>query len=487
MKDETQRLFEFAPYLEDRESTLALVKRFAQADAYRSAVVEELELDEDFHRRPLRPEDLEFLQFRRPVTARTVSRLPALAANRLLLSINELDVARFPKDGDAAAWRKFQAFHDPQMRVLGARIRPFLENFAFDYLAAPLPSQGDPAARCRARLARLAGEESRFWDDMLAHIAERRYLQPGLSFIAIQRWSLEPARITALDRAAAMGVFDALPPDGIPGWVPSDRQQGVMTTLADLCGVNRAAHTYWQFYLPTSLAKCNLLYALASGPERALAAYGAAFAAETEAAALAAAIETACPHLAAASARGQDSAGAALLDTQDRCDRALAAVRHKFGQAGLVQFESGMIAWDIAAAAARWDMGEQLRWLSAIDDYCDYAHRIDERIQRECPEIDRETFVEPREMCSTTHVHNDHRLVVIESGDMVFWGNVGMRLNMTVGDMVLIPDGRLHGSTVVSPECTYHQPIIPDEWMAELRIGTAPVPVLELATCREEP
>ncbi len=54
MKSGTKRLFEFAPYLEDRESTLALIKRFAGADAYRSAVVEELELDEDFHRRPLR-------------------------------------------------------------------------------------------------------------------------------------------------------------------------------------------------------------------------------------------------------------------------------------------------------------------------------------------------------------------------------------------------------------------------------------------------
>ncbi len=72
-------------------------------------------------------------------------------------------------------------------------------------------------------------------------------------------------------------------------------------------------------------------------------------------------------------------------------------------------------------------------------------------------------------MCSTTHVHNDHRLVTIETGVMHFWGNLGMRLEMNRGDMVLIPDGRLHGSTVLFAECTYHQPIIPDEWVRDVQ------------------
>jgi hypothetical protein len=66
----------------------------------------------------------------------------------------------------------------------------------------------------------------------------------------------------------------------------------------------------------------------------------------------------------------------------------------------------------------------------AIPQYCEFARRISKRIDAECPDIDRETFVEPHEMCSTTHVHNDHRLVTIQEGDMLFWGNVGMQLKM---------------------------------------------------------
>jgi hypothetical protein len=62
-------------------------------------------------------------------------------------------------------------------------------------------------------------------------------------------------------------------------------------------------------------------------------------------------------------------------------------------------------------------------------------------------------------------------LVVIESGRMVFWGNLGMQLHLEPGQMLLVPQGRLHGSTVISEECTYHQPIIPDDWVQALVDG----------------
>ncbi|SAL01906.1 hypothetical protein AWB80_08235 [Caballeronia pedi] len=155
-------------------------------------------------------------------------------------------------------------------------------------------------------------------------------------------------------------------------------------------------------------------------------------------------------------------------DLTARFTRAFGELAQRYGNAALAQGVQGVVAGERIAERARWDLGEQLRWLSSIRRYVEFAHRISARIDAECPGIDRETFVEPLEMCSTTHVHNDHRLVTIQEGDMLFWGNVGMQLEMHQGDMVLIPDGRLHGSTVTSPECTYHQPIIPDDWVEAL-------------------
>ena len=78
-------LFDFEPFAGRSEAFVALIRQFAAAHPFRSATVDELLLDDDYHRRPLRPEDFEFLKFMKPVRADNVSRLPSLASNRTLL------------------------------------------------------------------------------------------------------------------------------------------------------------------------------------------------------------------------------------------------------------------------------------------------------------------------------------------------------------------------------------------------------------------
>jgi hypothetical protein len=56
---------------------------------------------------------------------------------------------------------------------------------------------------------------------------------------------------------------------------------------------------------------------------------------------------------------------------------------------------------------------------------------------------------------------------MIEAGQMHFWNNVTHKIELNEGDKLLIPQSRLHGSTVLSGECTYHQPIIPDELLQQ--------------------
>lgn len=468
-------LFEFSPYFEMREETLDLIRQFAAHDAFRSAEVEELELDEDFYRRPLRPEDLAFLQFKKPVRAETVSRLPALASQRLLLCLNEVAVARLPRRQNTDDFQRFDDFYSERNQVLGARIRPFLENYAFDFVGREATADAT-VDDYSARLGALIADEKAFWAEIFTILQRNNYLLEGLRFILIQRWCLAPSRRVAIARAAAAGFFDAVAIGDRPrltaglseGFTVTPPHDALLARAAEFAGVDKQAHSYWQFYLPTSLAKCNLLYALAARPNRAFALLGAAYAAEAEALAFSAALVEACPHLLGKTEAAAMAWHDAPRELSGRFQRAMAQIEAHYGARGLYQFGQGWGAGDKLAARARWDLGEQLRWLSAIEQYCSFAKRIDQRVTQECPEIDRETFVEPREMCSTTHVHNDHRLVVIESGDMIFWGNLGMQLKMKPGDMVLIPDGRLHGSTVVSEECTYHQPIIPDEWISAL-------------------
>jgi hypothetical protein len=459
-------LFDFSSFDGKSEHYLSLIQQLAAATPFRSATVDELVLDGDYHRRPLRPEDFEFLKFRKPVRQHNVSRLPSLASNRTLLSIYELDVARAPQGSSAHDWANQVAFYSDETRVLGAQIVPFLEAYAFEYLSldAEASESIDVASN---RLSRIIDEESAFWEATFARLMRNDYLEEGLRFIMVQRWALAVSKRRALARASASGFFDAIAADARPslnGDVPND---ALLQRVAGFVGLTREQHAYWQFYLPTSLAKCNLLYALARRPDRAFAFAGAAFAAEAEWLAFGIGLEQACAHLQPMNRKSVDPAER-RAELIARFKRAFDNAASQYGDPAVAQGVQGVVAGERLAERARWDLGEQLRWLSAIRRYVEFAHRISTRIDAECPDIDRETFVEPHEMCSTTHVHNDHRLVTIQEGDMLFWGNVGMQLDMHQGDMVLIPDGRLHGSTVTSPECTYHQPIIPDEWVAAL-------------------
>src|SRR5262245_37615300 len=94
MNKDAFRLFDADRCREDFDEHVQLVREFAAHDSFRSAAVEELELDEDFYRRPLRPEDLSFIDFSKPVDVGTVARLPSLASQRMLLCINELQICR---------------------------------------------------------------------------------------------------------------------------------------------------------------------------------------------------------------------------------------------------------------------------------------------------------------------------------------------------------------------------------------------------------
>ncbi|NEE15602.1 peptide synthetase, partial [Streptomyces sp. SID7499] len=104
---------------------------------------------------------------------------------------------------------------------------------------------------------------------------------------------------------------------------------------------------------------------------------------------------------------------------------------------------------DAARFAALWetDMVEQVTWADNIQEYQDKAIRIDKYLSDNNIVVDLDTFVESNEETSTTHVHNEHRLVMIESGQMHFWNNVTHKIEFNQGDKVLIPVSRLHGST----------------------------------------
>lgn len=457
-------------HIEYSEEMALLIRGFAAAEHFRSATVDELELDGDFRRRPLRPEDLQFIDFSVPVVAATICDLPSLAAQRILRCVYDMQIVRLPRSGDGRTLRRLAEFYNDESRIGGLRIASFLERFAFGFLEKPRRADGELSrARLRESFQVFACEASAFAWSLGSRFRRGVFSEADLRFVFVQKWCLGATNHVTVARAQASGFFDLLPPDARPQVGSDPEENDALMRLAVAADVNREPNAFWQFYLPTSLGATNYLSSLGARPELSLAMIGASFVAELEWRSFAWMARQACRDLGMAAANSE-----ALIDleyaaeTTARFARALSAVEEAFGEAGLEEVARGVETAGHLAQLTRLDLENQLRWLAGLDDYVEIARRLNQHILTHAPNIDRETFVEPREMCSTTHVHNDHRLVVIESGDMVFWGRPGMRFRMVPGDMILVPRGRLHGSSVESELCTYHQPIIPEEWVRPL-------------------
>jgi mannose-6-phosphate isomerase-like protein (cupin superfamily) len=457
--------------IENRDDVMLLIRRFASAEYFRSATVDELELNGDFCRRPLRPEDLEFINFAAPVAAGTICDLPSLAAQRILRCIYDLHIARLPRKDDPQMRMRRADFYSDNNRIIAAKITPFLERFAFGFLQQRLPTECELSQTLlRERFARFVCDANSYARLMKTRFSKNEFSKEVFRFMLIQKWCLDSIREIAIARAQASGFFDVLSAEDWPHYNSRDHASDVLAKVAMATGVNRDPNTFWQFYLPTSLAETNYLCALAARPELALTLVGASFIAEAECQSFTWMAQHVSRDLGIVAVNGhspEDLDGVAT-DTSRRFARALSAIETAYGECGLQEISKGVEEAVQITRLAHIDLEKQLRWLATLNDYAQIGQHLDRQIQSQGANIDRETFVEPREMCSTTHVHNDHRLVIVESGQMVFWGRPEMRFRMAPGDMILVPRGRLHGSSVESEQCTYHQPILPEEWVRPL-------------------
>ena len=400
-------------------------------------MVDELLLEEDFFRRPLRPEDLDFLEFDQPITDTNFDALCCLMTQRALLSINEADEIRLPLRASVEALKDWRSFYDPALRETAHAFRPDLEAYAFDHL------NNGRALNVGADLENWLLEAERFWRNEIETLDRCGYRRDGVEFLLVQTVPLW----------ASVPISDLIPAS--PEFLEADR--ALERTAHDL-GLRTGRHSYWQFYLPGSLAIANFLRRLHRSALTLSEYAGALLTAQTERLALKLALEPADEARSRSLASKTAQHGATVrehLQSHLGSD-VIAAIRAGAGQtANLVEL-------------TRAGVSDQLSWISDLSWSQTAARQIYAMIDRVAPDIDRDTFVEPREMCSTTHVHDEHRLVVIESGEMVFWGNIAMRHQMGPGDMILVPVNRLHGSTVISESCTYHQPIIPPEWRPDI-------------------
>lgn len=450
-----------------------IVRAFAANHAFRAAQRHELATEDNPYRRPVRPDDLEWLDYSKPLAAANALKLSALLGHRMLRNVYDGDLLYLAPTASRAAATDKAAFYSTRNRLYSALVAPILERHLFtllDSVREPLPETSlDGLARYVGQYyERRAAEPSR----TLGVARSARNRREAATFAVLQLSAYAPAASAAVAgglrgdyRQAHPGLHDLLLEEHA-AWTSASQWYQDLLAAADLSATPAA---YWQLYLGSSLARGNYLHFLARNRELALRFLGAVLHKQVDdQVTLPQFVEVARAGLGLAAGPGPAYPTLPEASIPDLVARMVGPLAEASGPAAIEEIYTGFAGAAWLSSTWDHDLAEQLAWADDIPGYQEKAQKIDHYLTSENIQVDLDTFVESCEETSTTHVHDDHRLVMIEAGKMHFWNNITHQIELNTGDKVLIPMSRLHGSTVLSGVCTYHQPIIPDEMLARI-------------------
>lgn len=446
-----------------------VVKAFVADAPFRAATVDELINESNPFRRPVRPDDLDFLDYATTLPAEETGSLSALLGHRMLLNAYEIDLIFLPVAPEGSSWTDSRSVYSLENRLLAELARPVLEHHLFSFLELSVDGSSGSAAslvdHVVAEHERLAGE------DRVGGVI-RGLKDPGAAmlFLMLQLSADSPSRAAALGRGALGDDGGTIDVTGafFHAFEQERRRLPLLRELLLGCGLSDAPRAYWQFYLGSTLASVTYLHRVCRDHARLFEAVGALLHHTAVQPVLATQHGALAQEILGSDLRYFDVSSLTAGELKGRTEAIVSPLLERYGDVFADGCRRGFDSAERLAAIAEDDLIAQISWADQLEHYKAKGDAIRQHIHNKGIEVDLDTFVESWEVTSTTHVHNDHRLVVIEQGEMHFWNNVGPKIPLSTGDAILIPKGRLHGSSVLSGECTYHQPIIPDAVLEEI-------------------
>ena len=451
--------------------------RIASEPLFRDAEDGEIEIAGNPFRRPTRLNDHRFIDFFEPLSGDQLTSNASLAANRLLLILYELDLVFLPVDGKPEGLENFRSFYGDGIRKAAGALRPVLERFLFGFLDDAV----DVTGRWRA-------------DDLFAYLAE---CEEGFAEakhgdldaitgcrdpkVAAQAYLIQFAP-DFLSEASAMarntlGSFGPMQSDLFKilideyGYgVHASKHSTLFQDTLRSVGLVPEVHRYWQFYLPTSFLLTSYFHYISRNHRHFFRYLGALFYTESNL------VSTTRAQSRVLRQIFGESVDTRYFDEHTHIDAhhgrmSLDGLIHpavaRFGDAVIPEILRGFEEFRLLEDIASQDFVAQIRWADAAADYERAAKALYARIESGELDLPLETFAEVLGERSTTHVHDDDRLLVLETGEMDFWPIYGPPRRYVAGDHMLVPKHRLHGSVVRSGESIYHQPLVPPELMAE--------------------
>lgn len=411
-------------------------------------------------RRPVRPQDFQGRDFATPLPASAFVSISALCAQRLLTIIYEQDLLFLPSENFQRVRRDFERFYADDVRLAGESIRPTLEHHVFSFLDTEIDVAGPwtreaMTAFFDSRLAAAESAESVVAATVLGAgdpvaAAEQFLVQLSSDFLTE---ASAMARNTLGNWGAPQSALFKVLIDEYGNGVHDVKHSTLFEKTLASVSLATGPHEYWQFFLPSSLSLLNYFHYISRNHLNIFKYAGAVYYTE---ATLASANRVQSRMLKQVFG---DSVDTAYFDEHGHIDvyhgrmvvnELILPLLDRCGDTIIPDIIRGFEAFRLLQDLADADLAAQIAWGDRLA-----AHRDEGSAMLCAPPPVEARFVEPAGELSVPHVHDEDELLSVEAGALELVAGPTSRLRLTAGEAIVIPAGRLHGSVVLSPECTY--------------------------------
>ncbi len=407
------------------------------------------------YRRPVDWEMVQQLDFTGTLSKAEILGASALAAHRMLLNIYETDLIFLPASEFASKRNDFSSYYSNDNKLLGEMIRPTLEAHVFSFLNDEIDVTGKWTVEAlKSYLQSILEKHEQSELEICAKILASADPQRAARALLIQVAGdfLSEASASARNILGKYGdiqseLFKIVIDDYGYGVHPAKHSTLFENTLTT-CGLIGDVHSYWHFYLSSSLAINNYYHYVSRDHSKYFRAIGAIAVAE-----------------------------AMFSHTCREISRMLHAVFGKavdtyyFDEHYHIDAHHGRMAFDyvVAPAIARHGNSvipdivrgmEELQLLTAITDedlmaQIAFADTAKPQSLEEGPHDAGTSHVGSRSQSLVTRVCDQDKLYDVESGslDVVIGPDQSVRLE--AGQSMVVPRQRLHGTAIVSEGCRY--------------------------------
>ncbi|WP_013334271.1 iron-containing redox enzyme family protein [Gloeothece verrucosa] len=409
--------------------------------------------------RPCRPQDLDENILFTSLSQETLDNPNHLLAQRLLLNIYEQDSIFLPQAPRVLNFKKFQSFYDAELMACGHTIRPELEHFLFDWLEKSIHIEGPWnletfIAYTDSILKKIAQSESQLYKELTAS----QDPQSAARFYLIQ------CAGDFLSEASAMGknvlgnfgshtseLFKILIDEYGYG-VHQKKHSSIFEELLKQAGLSHHIHHYWQFYTPKSIALINYFHYVSANHGSFFRYLGAMYFTEATLAYVTRAQSKAIKEIFSGNVCTQYFDEHSHIDIHHgrmALNKLILPLVKEYGNKILPEILRGFEEFQLLQDVADKDLFAHIKWHDQLNEYKQKANFLRPNYGSDM------SFTEKKGELSVTHIHPVDELFWVEEGEIEFIVSPDKSILLKAGEGIVIPQGMLHGSLVVSEHCQY--------------------------------